>query len=682
MVGERADRGAARIASLEVAPEELRPEQQASAATYALIVRSLCADAEWLATLEAPLSRWADVFAGLVDAYLAPRDEDATRDLERVRALLGGIARVDVDGRSVGFREAREHAARRLASARANRGEPLAAGVMVAPLAAMRGVPFRVAFVVGLDEGSFPASEHQSPLDLRREARPGDVAPRDRDRAAFLDVLLGTRDALYLSYVAAEEKSGQPLAPSSIVLELADALAPYLGAGSSREALARMTVPHPLHRHDGGRSMEGFPAPRAPRRAPLHLTALSLPETPPLPPSGIPGQLTSDIRANGDSGAILPAVARERWAVAVRDALRAHLRAAGQTIPDEDGQIALLAHPAQAQLRAALGVVDPPPPAPLTAGATRPLTIANLRGFLEYPIQAWAQAVLGLDELPDDEAALHSDEPFHLGRAERAAVLREVFATQLRELHDPGEPIERRYDAEVKQRQLRGQFPVGVFAEAARTLDLEVLERWRAGLGPIPADGATRIGFGRASSPGAELLPALPIDLSGGRTVRLLGQTELLVRGRRHTSVVPVLRKLEKRSHYHLRGAFDHLVLAAAGLAEGGHVHRLIDDRGNVCEVEHAAWTSAEARGYLAGLITELVDAPHGYLLPFEALAKALQGGRPVARFGDLTGGLGYGPIDRADGLGPPGDAVQIARRRLLPLVERMRGDHGFEVGP
>src|SRR5262249_26049835 len=153
-----------------------------------------------------------------------------------------------------------------------------------------------------------------------------------------------------------------------------------------------------------------------------------------------------------------------------------------------------------------LGVVDPMgessrPTAELTAaaGVTRPLTIANLRGFLEYPIQAWAQAVLGLDELPDDEALEHSDEPFYLGRGERAVLLREVFAAPLR---DPGGPVERRYDAELKQRQLRGQFPVGVFAEAARKLDLEVLERWRVGLGAIAADGATRIGFGRASSPG------------------------------------------------------------------------------------------------------------------------------------------------------------------------------------
>jgi exodeoxyribonuclease V gamma subunit len=639
MVGERAQRGAARIASLEVAPEELRPEHQASAATYALLVRSLCADAAWLATLEAPLATWADVLASLVDDYLAPRDEDAARDLERVRALLAGIATVDLDGRPVGFREAREHAARRLGAERANRGEPLAAGVMVAPLAAMRAVPFRVAFVAGLDEGAFPAGDRESPLDLRREPRAGDVAPRDRDRAAFLDVLLCAREALYLSYVATEEKSGQPLAPSSIVLELADALAPYLGAASSAAALAAITVRHPLHRH-------GSAGPAIAGRA---------------------------------VAPIVPAVARERWGLAVRDALRAHLRAAGQPIPDEDGQLALLAHPAQAELRAELGVVAPPARAP-AAAVNRPLTIANLRGFLEYPVQAWAQAVLGLDELPDDEAIEHSDEPFHLGRAERAVMLREVFAAQLR---DPGGPVESRYDAAVKDRQLRGQFPVGVFAEAARALDLEVLRCWRAGLGLISTDGATRIGFGRASSPGAELLPALSIELPGGRTVRLIGQTELLVRGKRYTSIVTLLRKLDKKSYYHLRGAFDHLVLAAAGLAPAGHVHRAIDDRGNVCEVQHDPWTVNDARGFLAGLITELLDTSHGYLLPFEVLARALQGGKlPSSSYGDPTGGLGYGPIDRGDGLERPADVPGLARRRLLPLVERMHGDHGFEVAP
>ena len=628
MVGERGHRGAAKIAGMPVAPEELRPDQQASAATFALLVRSLCADAAWLATYEAPFAQWAEVLAALVDDYLAPRDEEATRDLERVRALLAALAQLDVDGRTIGFREVREHVVRQLASARSNRGEPLAAGVMVAPLVALRALPFRTVFVAGLDEGAFPAGDQPSPLDLRREQRAGDVSPRDRDRAAFLDVLLCARDALYLSYVAVEAKSGQPLGPSSVVLELADALAPYLGAASSREALARITQRHPLHRFTG-------------------------------------------------DGEGLPAISRERWACTVRDGLRTHLRTAGHPIPDEDGQLALLADRSQGELRIALGIEEAPAVV-ASPGTTRPLTISNLRGFLDSPIQAWAQAVLGLDELPDDEAAQHSDEPFHLGRPERATLLREVLAAFLR---DPARSLEDRYDEAVAELALRGQFPVGVFAEAERTIDLATLATWRQGLGPVALDSASRFGFGRAHSPGAELRPALELELPGGRTVRITGQTEQLIReSGRMVSVIPMLRTIEKRSGYHLRGAFDHVLLAAAGIAATGHVHKLLDPEGKVLEIRHEPWTAHDARAFLAGLAIELLDQPHGYVLPFDALAKALSGGKPSLKPGAPTGSLGYGPIERKDGLALPADACAMAQRRLRPLVERMRGDHGFEV--
>jgi hypothetical protein len=142
---------------------------------------------------------------------------------------------------------------------------------------------------------------------------------------------------------------------------------------------------------------------------------------------------------------------------------------------------------------------------------------------------------------------------------------------------------------------------------------------------------------------------------------------------------VPLLRKAEARSPYHLRGALDHAVLAAAGLAPAGHAHVLLDDEGAARRVEHRPWPGGEARAYLAALAGELLDQPHGYLLPFEALARALGGGKPPTRYGDPTGGLGYGPIERRDGLEPPADAAAIAQRRLRPLVERMVGDHGFE---
>jgi hypothetical protein len=229
---------------------------------------------------------------------------------------------------------------------------------------------------------------------------------------------------------------------------------------------------------------------------------------------------------------------------------------------------------------------------------------------------------------------------------------------------------------------LRGQFPVGVFANASRANDLAMLERWRAGLGLIPAGSAKRVAFGRAHAAGAELLPALAIDLGDGRSVRLHGQTELLVpRAGQPTSVITMVREYERRSPYHLRGAFDHLVLAAAGRAPDGHAHVLLDRLGTTIEVTHAACTADEARGYLAGLCRELLDEPHGYLLPFDALATVLTGGKPfIRKHGDpVQRGLGFGPIERTDGLELPANAAELAQRRLGPLVARMRGDHGFE---
>src|SRR5262249_59299239 len=118
----------------------------------------------------------------------------------------------------------------------------------------------------------------------------------------------------------------------------------------------------------GGGEGGGDALAATPGRPPLHRHGDTvLAGRPPVLPAAIP--------------AVIPAIGRERWGVAVRDALRKHLRAAGRPIPDEDGQLALLAHPAQAALRAQLGIMDAPAAAPVAA-MTRPLTIANLRGFL------------------------------------------------------------------------------------------------------------------------------------------------------------------------------------------------------------------------------------------------------------------------------------------------------------
>ena len=67
-----------------------------------------------------------------------------------------------------------------------------------------------------------------------------------------------------------------------------------------------------------------------------------------------------------------------------------------------------------------------------------------------------------------------------------------------------------------------------------------------------------------------------------------------------------------------------------------------------------------------------LDDAYHA-LVEKPIRQKEARGGNP--------GSLGYGPIQRRDRLGLPDDPLAIARRRLAPLVDRMRGDHKFTGG-
>ena len=234
MVGERAERGAARIASLEVAPEELRPEQQASAATYALLVRSLCADADVAGDARgAARDAGPTCSSSLVDDYLAPRDDDADAATSSACARCSPGSRTSISTAArVGFREAREHAARRLATrarqsrraARRRRDDRAARRDARACRSASRSssgsTRARSRPAIGPARSICGAS--RAPATSRRATA---TAPRSSRCCSARATRCTCRTS------RSRRRAAQPLAPSSVVLELADALAPYLGAG-------------------------------------------------------------------------------------------------------------------------------------------------------------------------------------------------------------------------------------------------------------------------------------------------------------------------------------------------------------------------------------------------------------------------------------------------------------------
>lgn len=620
MAGPRA--GAELVATLEgrgYRPEEVAADEQAAAATFALLARSLIADARWLRAHRAPLATWAGVFDDLAAAYLGGKDEAATGELARVRDQLATIAALDLDGRVVDYAEAAAVARRRLGQVKGDRGEPLAHGVHVARITPHRPLPFAHVFAVGLGEGAFPSADRKAGLELRATLRRGDVSARDRDRYAFLELALAAREELVLSYVDREPITGEPRAPAAVVHELAEMLAPYLGVPTTA-ALATLTRRAPLHRWDDA----------------------------------------------GD-----PLAERERYAATVRRALDDAARAHDQRVPTPRALTAALAH--RAELARALGLGHGALPPAVDDG---PLVVrlTHLRAFLESAPQGWAKAVLALYDDDGEERLEHDEEPMALDALTRANLTRAAFERAL-----AGEPLDAAVTAVWKDARLSGAAPVGVFGEVAEADHRALVGRWLGELGNTGGvdQPFTRYGLGRTPrGAGARpvVLPpvAFTVTLAGReRRVELVGECQLS--GARCGTLI--LSAGSVKPYHRLRAALDHVALAAAGVATAGWQHLIVGDQ-KTDRAGHAPWTADEARGYLAALTTDLFAGSHDYLLSLDMALASLdrkepkveppQDGRP--------GSLGYGPVRHRPDRARPADLDALVERRYRPLFTRLGG--------
>jgi exodeoxyribonuclease V gamma subunit len=630
------DDAGARFGGHTYLPEPIPPDQRASAATFALLARSLIADATWLRDQQRTLTGWAEVLAAMVATYLGASDEAATRELGRLAAELDGLRDLDLDGRALGYAEVASLARRRLARLRGDRGATLAHGALIAPLAPGRALPVRIAYVLGLGEGAFPRTATASPLDLRTLRKRGDVDTGDRDRLAFLETVMAA-DELVLSYVAADLATGEALGPSTVVVELAAMLAPYLPA--SPAPLDRLTQRHPLHRWDPAYDHD-------------------LPST------------------------LLPSAARERHAARVRSTLIEAMRRAGRTLPGPRDALELLRDPRFAALRLPLRL-DLLDHTGATAGppAPRTLSLTLVRKFLESPAQAWAEAVIGLEATDDDDERDVADEPFVTEPKARAIVLREVIALHVGAGDRPAMAIRDAYERVATRRGLASAAPVGVFGEVEVERDLAQLERWAEAIAAA-GGGAPwrRIGIGRATTAATAVVPGIALDIPlahGLARIELVGQTELLG----HGLGALILAVGKSGGRHRLAAALEQVVCAAADIPIAPR-HLLVDVGGARAEA-HLPWTRADARAYLTALVTDMFAQPHAYALSLTEIDRVLDG-KPLGALQRPTeqsrGSLGYGPLGSLDDLTrlTDGEARALIERRHRPLLAHLPGAGKF----
>jgi len=572
---------------LEVAPSELR-----EAAAFGLLLRSLVEDARFARRAELTLADWSRLFRTIVESYVTPTSQAEEEELAQALRRLHGLSEVDVGERPVRYRLAAELARGRLGS---TRGAAQGDGVVVSTLTALRPLPFRVVFACGLGEGRFPSPELDDPLDLRlAQRREADVAPQERDRYAFLELLVTTRDRVALSYVSRDTVTGQRLSPSSVVQELMHALS--LGYVNRVDALRRS---HPLRRWDPVYFPDLFSGRRAggPRLETLHLP--------------------------------------EARAEARILALRRSLETRGESVMPEDVLARAAGDPAWAELARQL-LLAPLPEGPVDTRARIFVPLYAIVKFLEFPLQAWARFRLGLDEREDEDTAAREHELFETDFRDETLFLRRVLLGA----RAPGSALSEVYDHVARERELRGSGPSGAFARAERSDHLRVLEAWRAELEArgVALEGVEVHRFGR----GGEASHAdrshdalvLDVDYTDGDGVTRVVKVELagttLPLGTDRTISLTLAKRAEPKDIWaradraQLRAFVDHAVLAATGASSPGthdSLSIIATPEGLVREhTSFEALSRDEASGWLRGMVRDLLSGSHAYFLPCEAV--------------------------------------------------------------
>ena len=526
------------------------------AAAFGLLVRSLVADARFARDAVLTMREWAAFLCKLVEAYVGAAGRRRGGAAGALPAAPAFARRTSTSGERARALPRRLRAGARAASRRSP-GARAGEGVVVSTLArAAAGARSASSSPAAWAKGSFPSPDAEDPLDLRwARRREGDVTARDRDKYAFLELLLGVRDRLYLSYVSREPLTG-------------DALAPVVGR--RRSSCTRSTR---------GYVRDAVVAAAPPSAASLGRRAY-FPE------------LFAPARSRAAARHDAPARGARRGADARAARSLDAARTAAST-PDDVAARARAADPAWAALADHLGL-DPPPrrrrPSP-TARVVVPMHA--IVKFLEFPLQGWARFRVGLDEVDDDDPTGARGRAVRDGRPrERRASCARCCSTRSR----GGARSSRRTTTWCATRELRGAGPSGrLRAGRARATTSDARDvarrssrraasrtaRWRshrfgrAGRARARRAGARRAGARRRRRRRGGRARVVRVEI-GGPHVAARGRRGGVDHARRSARSRSGTTRGPRRSAIArvLRAFVDHAVLGASGVAADGRTRR------------------------------------------------------------------------------------------------------------
>jgi len=591
--------------SAEYLPYETAQDEIPAVAAFIRRARGLLLDATEIRSRKLTVAQWSRLLSGLILTHIRVDGAADERFRERCIEAIESIASPGLKSAAVSFQLEYEIVSSRLVDLESQLAQFTEHGIAIGPLSALRAIPFRAIFLLGLNEAQVPERERRDPMDLRlARRRAGDVTPTERDRYLFLETLLAARERICLSYLARDAKTGDRLEPSSLVQELQFILRCYVNS----HTLADLTIEHPLSRYDS----KYFP------------------------------DIHSNIHSHDSlSSRDLTSYDSEAHRGAAMAALRTDVarQCGGLPLPGRDDPIyQQLQKDSQAVMRPALRMAAMPRSAEAKIGASAELSlpISALRKFLECPLQGAAQYALGIFEDDREDFEQWQDEPIAQSILDRTSLMREVFW----KARGNREVFASEHGKAFRVSRLAGEAPAGPFEQAARKIDLENLGLWIAqaeiaGCGSLERWQEIRMGrgdeFAKAQRIVDELTIPLRTDVRRGnaqdRIVKIHGSLGFFSPAG-YASLRLVLRD-EARVKDFLGPFLSAMVLAAAGELSEKVFHAIVigarkgKARSDVRRFQRPS--TEQARNYLSDLVSDLLFEKNHYFLPIEAVEKVIK---------------------------------------------------------
>ncbi|MCU0846442.1 MAG: exodeoxyribonuclease V subunit gamma [Spirochaetes bacterium] len=179
-----------------------------------------------LRDIERTSGEWADISMELLNEFLAvpaaAPGEKAIRDslIEKIEAIK--ILDAENSKKSMKMEFIADYITDGIASLPANHAGYLFSGINISAMIPKRQIPFKIIYLLGMEEGIFPGEPDYSTLDLKNIRRTiGDITRIDADKYIFLETIISTREKLYISYVSKDLKRDKDFFLNSPVTQLA-----------------------------------------------------------------------------------------------------------------------------------------------------------------------------------------------------------------------------------------------------------------------------------------------------------------------------------------------------------------------------------------------------------------------------------------------------------------------------